>query len=125
MPDKGEKYRTLLDELRNQSSTIGGVVLLEPEGTAIASTSDSLYDMETIGSIVPSTMNIIQEALRQFSLDGIKQVTIKGKNDFVVLYLIKKQLVLVVLAKIEVGLASLLRHIKITVEKIAEILERG
>ena len=125
MPDKGEKYRALLEGLRNQSSTIGGVVLLKIEGTIIASTCNSSCDMETVGSIVPSTMNIIQEALQQFSLDGIEQVTIKGKRDFIVLYPIKQRLILVVLAQLEVALTSLYRHIKATAGKIAEILERG
>lgn len=116
-------YCRVLKELKENSKEIKEIFLGDIEGNIIES-SNSEYDLETIGNIISSTTNIIKDKMEEICQKGLKQIIIKGNQNFIILRLVNKTLVLFVLAETKIGLQSLTQSIQDTANKISVIFER-
>ncbi len=95
--EKYAHFQEIIQAWKDSSDEINGVALFDKEGVPLASTFSSM-DVETLGTVVASTLKVGQEGLENFGRKEVKQLLLKTKDSFIILKSIGKKGNLLVLA---------------------------
>jgi predicted regulator of Ras-like GTPase activity (Roadblock/LC7/MglB family) len=106
MNDQTAQYYQMLEVLY-KACNLEAIVLTDMDGRLIAKILPPSSDIETIGSVVTTTLTMVQSIIREMGRKEIKQFLAKGKSGFILLRPILNQKVLMVFAPPSMLLSTL------------------
>jgi predicted regulator of Ras-like GTPase activity (Roadblock/LC7/MglB family) len=114
----------ILQELCTQLPDIKAIALTQDE-KVVAKALPPACDVETMGTVISSTLLMMENTIHELGHQKAEQVLIKGKQGFIVLHVMAGQTVLMVFTNPSIVLHTLFAEIQRIAQKIGELLERG
>lgn len=119
-----EKFKPILEQLCKEIAQVKAIALAEINGSRLlAQFLPPTCDAEVVCSVIAPAIKLVENSISAFGPRQAKKISIKGKSGFVVLYLVNKQIALLLHTSNKVQMATLNKKVQKAARQIAGLLE--
>ncbi|HNZ67073.1 MAG TPA: roadblock/LC7 domain-containing protein [Planctomycetota bacterium] len=112
------KYNQILQELKDQESSIQALALVDEKGKLYASNLPEDIDVDAVSSVPYFAFSMFEKELSKFHSSHLKQIKIQGKEEYILLCSIKKNFLLAIWVATKEKTPQLQQNVASAISKI-------